>query len=108
MRRVDLTIIIRKWGVNFCLGEDDIAKLLKDSGVAADKDAIKTLLTKLAGKSIPDLVREGRKEFVSMPAGGAPAGVASAAPAEAKKDAPKKEEPKEEEVDVDMGDLFGY
>ena len=103
-----LTIIISKWGVNFSVGEDDVAKLLKDVGVAADKAAIKAMIEKLAGKSIPDLVRSGRTQFASMPAGGGGA-PASSAPATAKKEEPKKEEPKkEEEVDVDMGDLFGY
>lgn len=100
-----LTNYNRKWGVNFCsLAEDDVAKLLKDCGVAADKAALKTMMTKLAGKSIPEMIAEGKKEFASMPSGGAP----SAAPVEEKKAEVKKEEPKEEEVDVDMGDLFGY
>jgi ribosomal protein L12E/L44/L45/RPP1/RPP2 len=63
------------------------------------------MISKVGGKSIPELVAAGRKEFASMPSGGA--GAAVAAPVEAKKEEPKVVE-KEEEVDIDMGDLFGY
>lgn len=88
-----------------------MTKLLKDSGIAADKDALKTLIEKMSGKKTHELVAEGKKQFASMPAGGAaPAGGASAAPAGGASAAPaKKEEKKEEpEEDLDMGDLFGY
>lgn len=88
------------------IGEDDVANLLKTVGVAADKEAIKVMISKVAGKSIPALVAEGRQQFASMPAGGAPA-ASAAAPAEAKKVAAKVEVV-EEEVDLDMGDMFGY
>ena len=87
-----------------------MTKLLKDSGIAADKDAVKTLIEKMSGKKTHELVAEGKKQFASMPAGGAaPAGGASAAPAGGAKAAPAKEEKKAEpEEDLDMGDLFGY
>ena len=91
------------------LGEDDVAKLLKEVGVAADKENLKVMIEKLAGKSIPDLIKAGQSKFASIPSGGA-AAPSSAAPAGAKAEA-KKEEPvkvDEPEVDVDMGDLFGY
>ena len=85
---------------------DDVTKLLKEVGVAADKDSVKLMTEKLAGKSIPELIAEGKKNFASMPAAGAaPAGGAAAAgnaPA-----AKEEEKPVEEEADVDMGDLFG-
>merc|ERR550514_615670 len=82
--------------------EDQVSKLLKDSGVAADKDNLKTLVEKLKGKKIHEMVAEGMGKFASMPSGGgAPA---ASAPVEAKKDEPKEEE----EADLDMGDLFGY
>ena len=90
------------------LGEDDVAKLLKDVGVAADKDNLKVMIEKLKGKEIHELVAAGMTKFASIPSGGA-AAPSGAAPAKA---AAKKEEVKvveaEPEVDVDMGDLFGY
>merc|ERR1719498_285538 len=91
--------------------EDQVSKLLKDSGVAADKDNLKLLCEKLKGKKIHEMVAEGMGKFASMPSGGAGGAPAAAeAPAagktEAKKEEPKKEE--EEEADLDMGDLFGY
>ena len=61
------------------------------------------MIDKVGGKSIPELIAEGKKQFASMPAGGA-AAPASAAGAPA---AAKEEKPVEEEADVDMGDLFG-
>ena len=89
------------------LGEDDVAKLLKDVGVAADKENLKVMIEKLKGKEIHELVAAGMSKFASSPSGGA-AAPSSAAPAKAEA---KKEEVKveaEPEVDVDMGDLFGY
>ena len=89
------------------LGEDDVAKLLKDVGVAADKENLKVMIEKLQGKEIHELVAAGMSKFASIPSGGA-AAPSSAAPAKAEA---KKEEAKveaEPEVDVDMGDLFGY
>jgi large subunit ribosomal protein LP2 len=63
------------------------------------------MIAKVGGKSIPELVAEGRKEFASMPSGGsAPAGDAPVVAAKVE----VKEVEKEEEVDIDMGDLFGY
>ncbi len=90
------------------LGEDDVAKLLKDVGVAADKENLKVMIEKLKGKEIHELVAAGMSKFASIPSGGA-ATSSSAAPAkgEAKKEEVKVVEA-EPEVDVDMGDLFGY
>ena len=90
------------------LGEDDVAKLLKDVGVAADKENLKVMIEKLKGKEIHELVAAGLSKFASIPSGGAAAPSSSAPPAKAEA---KKEEVKveaEPEVDVDMGDLFGY
>ena len=65
------------------------------------------MMSKLEGKSIPDLIKEGSKQLASMPSGGG-GGAAASAPAAggaaAKEEAPAEEEPEE---DVDMGDLFG-
>ena len=65
-------------------------------------------MSKLEGKSIPELIKEGSKDLATMggSGGAAPAGGAGgAAPAEAAaEEKPKEEEPEE---DVDMGDLFG-
>ena len=91
----------------YFIAADQVEKLLKDVGVAADKEALKVMIEKVKGKSIPELIKAGSAKFASMPSGGASAPAASAAPA--KKEAAKKEEekPKEEEADIDMGDLFG-
>ena len=81
--------------------------LLKASGVEADSASLDIMMSKLEGKSIPELIKEGSKQLASMPSGGG-GGAAASAPAAggaaAKEEAPAEEEPEE---DVDMGDLFG-
>ena len=81
--------------------------LLKASGVQVDTGSLDIMMTKLEGKTIPELIKEGSKQLASMPSGGG--GGAAATPAAgggeaAKEAAPVEEEPEE---DVDMGDLFG-
>jgi ribosomal protein L12E/L44/L45/RPP1/RPP2 len=94
--------------IYYFVAEEQITKLMKDSGIAHDKDSLKHVVDNLKGKSMPALVSEGRQKFAAMPsgAGGASAAVAEAPKAEAKVE--KKAEVVEEEVDMDMGDLFGY
>ena len=78
---------------------------MKASGVSVDKDSLDHFFRQIEGKSVTDLVKEGQKKHVSMPAGGAgPA--AAAGGAAATQEAPK-EEKKEEVEEVDMGGLFG-
>ena len=85
----------------------DVTKLLKDAGVEADKDSVKTLISKLDGQNLPELIAAGYDKFAAVgggSGGAAPAGGdagAGEAPAEEKK---KEEEPEEE---VDMGNMFG-
>ena len=83
--------------------------LLKASGVEADSASLDIMMSKLEGKSIPQLIAEGSKQLASMPSGGGGGGGAAAATPAAGGDAPKEEAPVEEEPeeDVDMGDLFG-
>ena len=82
--------------------------LLKASGVEADSASLDIMMSKLEGKTIPELIKEGSTQLASMPSGGG-GGAAAATPAAgggeaAKEAAPVEEEPEE---DVDMGDLFG-
>ena len=101
----------RSTGINLYLtvAADDVAKLLKDTGVQTNKEELDAMIKAVAGKKLHDLVRDGSKRLASVPSGGAVAaapakaagGPAPAAPAK------KEEKPKEEEADVDMGGLFG-
>ena len=102
---------LRSTGFNLYLtvAADDVAKLLKDTGVQTNKEELDAMIKAVAGKKLHDLVRDGSKRLASVPSGGAVAaapakaagGPAPAAPAK------KEEKPKEEEADVDMGGLFG-
>ncbi|CAG4933812.1 60S acidic ribosomal protein P2 [Colias croceus] len=86
----------------------DIEKILSSVGIEADGEKLKKVIAELNGKTIDDLIAEGREKLSSMPAGGAaPAAAAAAAPAAAaeEKKEDKKEAKKEESEsdDEDMG-----
>jgi len=53
------------------LGEADVTKLLKDSGVSADKENLKIMIEKLEGKKIHEIIAEGYGKFAAVSAGGA-------------------------------------
>ncbi|XP_011176745.1 60S acidic ribosomal protein P2 [Zeugodacus cucurbitae] len=85
----------------------DIEKILSSVGIEVDSERLSKVVGELNGKSIEELIAQGREKLSSMPAGGAAAAVAAPAAAEAsgdKKEA-KKEEKKEESEseDDDMG-----
>lgn len=91
------------------LAADDVAKLLKEVGVAADKADLDAMIHAVNGKQLHDLINAGSKKLASVPSGGAarPAGAPVAAAAGATAEKKKEEAKKEEEADVDMGGLFG-
>ncbi|KAK9892724.1 hypothetical protein WA026_021915 [Henosepilachna vigintioctopunctata] len=85
----------------------DIEKILSSVGIESDTDKVKRVLSELNGKSVDELIEQGRSKLASVPAGGAvgaaPA-AASAPAAEEKKEEKKKEEkPESESEDEDMG-----
>uniref|UniRef100_A0A146M636 Large ribosomal subunit protein P2 n=1 Tax=Lygus hesperus TaxID=30085 RepID=A0A146M636_LYGHE len=88
----------------------DIEKILSSVGIEADAEKVKKVISELNGKSIDQVMADGREKLSSMPsAGAAPAaaasGAAPAAAAEEKKEAKKEEKKKEESEseDEDMG-----
>ncbi|KAH0817620.1 hypothetical protein MTP99_006398 [Tenebrio molitor] len=86
----------------------DIEKILSSVGIEVDTEKLKKVLSELNGKSIDDLLTQGREKLATVPAGGgaaAPA-AAEAAPAavEEKKEAKKEEKkPDSDSEDDDMG-----
>ena len=105
------TVLLTGINLYFIVAADDVAKLLKDTGVQTNKEELDAMIKAVSGKKLHDLVRDGSKRLASVPSGGAVAAApakAAGAPAGAPAAATKKEEkPKEEEADVDMGGLFG-
>ncbi|XP_011211973.1 60S acidic ribosomal protein P2 [Bactrocera neohumeralis] len=87
----------------------DIEKILSSVGIEVDSERLTKVVKELNGKSVEELIAQGREKLSSMPAGGAAA--AAAAPAGGAADAggdkkeAKKEEKKEESEseDDDMG-----
>ncbi|XP_050305509.1 60S acidic ribosomal protein P2 [Anthonomus grandis grandis] len=86
----------------------DLEKILGSVGIEADSERLNKVISQLNGKSIDEVIAQGREKLSSMPAGGAaPAAAAAggAAPAAEEKKEAKKEEKKEESEseDDDMG-----
>ncbi|CAH1967954.1 unnamed protein product [Acanthoscelides obtectus] len=88
----------------------DIEKILGSVGVEADGERLKKVISELNGKSIDDLIAQGREKLCSMPVGGAApaaavgaAAAAAPAAAEEKKEAKKEEKKEDSESDDDMG-----
>ncbi|XP_017872940.1 PREDICTED: 60S acidic ribosomal protein P2 [Drosophila arizonae] len=88
----------------------DLEKILSSVGIEADAERLTRVIKELKGKSIDDLIKEGREKLSSMPVGGscaaaAPAAGAPTAAAGGDKKEAKKEEKKEdsESEDDDMG-----
>merc|ERR1712221_34747 len=87
-------------GGNETPSANDLKNILESSGVGYDAERADTVVSKLAGKTVAELIEEGSKKMASMPAGGAGAAAGGDAP-EAEKKKEKKEE--SEESDDDMG-----
>ena len=75
-------------------GQNDIEKILSSVGIETDGEKLKKVISELDGKSIDDIIAQGREKLSSMPVGGGGAASAAAAPAGAA--APAAEEKKEE------------
>ncbi|XP_023952119.1 60S acidic ribosomal protein P2 [Bicyclus anynana] len=87
----------------------DLEKILSSVGIEADSDKLKKVIDELKGKSVEDLIAQGREKLSSMPAGGAAPAAAAAAPAAAAAEEKKEEkETKKEESESDDEDMgFG-
>ncbi|XP_057340724.1 60S acidic ribosomal protein P2 [Microplitis mediator] len=90
--------------------QNDIEKILSSVGIEADAEKLKKVITSLEGKSIEDLIAEGRTKLSSMPVGGgvaaaaaAPGAAAAAPAAEEKKEDKKAAKEDSESEDDDMG-----
>ncbi|XP_066596809.1 large ribosomal subunit protein P2 isoform X1 [Prorops nasuta] len=89
--------------------QNEIEKILSSVGIEADAEKLKKVISELNGKSIDDVIAQGREKLSSMPVGGAaPAAAAAAAPAGAPAAEEKKEDKKaakeeSESEDDDMG-----
>jgi len=80
----------------------DVEKVLKDSGVSADKEKIEKLIAAMEGKKYHEMVEGGLAKINKMGAAAGPVAAAGAGGAKA-----VVEEKKEEAEEVDMGGLFG-
>lgn len=59
----------------------DLEKILSSVGVEVDSARVTKIINELKGKSIEELIKQGREKLSSMPVGG---GAAAAAPAAGK------------------------
>ena len=86
--------------------KEKITAILSSVGITADEKALDSILEKLSGKDIAELIKEGSSKLAVVGGGGAAAPAAGGAATEE-----KKEEKKEEEEVVELAggfdDLFG-
>lgn len=61
----------------------DLEKILSSVGIDVDSARLSQVVAQLKGKSIDDLIKEGREKLSSLPVGGGAAVAAAAAPAAA-------------------------
>ncbi|CAH2051550.1 unnamed protein product, partial [Iphiclides podalirius] len=87
----------------------DVEKILSSVGIEADSEKLKRVIAELNGKSVDELIAQGREKLSSMPAGGAaPAAGAVAAAAPAQEEKKEEKETKKEESESDDEDMgFG-
>ncbi|CAG9804317.1 unnamed protein product [Chironomus riparius] len=94
-------------GGNAAPSNADLQKILSSVGIEVDDERLNKVINELKGKSVEELIAQGREKLSSMPSGGG-AAVASAptagapAAAEEKKEE-KKKESESEASDDDMG-----
>merc|ERR1719420_2898954 len=91
----------------------DVKKILEAGGIEIDEADLKTVITQMDGKNIPELIAAGMGKLEKLGGGvggggggggGAAAAAGGAGGAEEKKEEKKVEEEEEEEMDFD---LFG-
>merc|ERR1711929_15464 len=92
-------------GGNEAPSASDLKAIIESVGVGFDDEQASTVVGKLAGKSIEELIAAGAAQMSSMPAGGAVAagGAAAGGGAAAVEDAPKEEAKKESDDDMGFG-----
>lgn len=93
-------------GGNASPSNADIEKILSSVGVEVDAARVTKVIGELKGKSIEELIAQGREKLSSMPTGGGAPAAAAATAATPVAESKKKEEKKvesEEEEDDDMG-----
>ncbi|EZA58716.1 hypothetical protein DMN91_008820 [Ooceraea biroi] len=89
--------------------QNDIEKILSSVGIETDAEKLKKVISELNGKSIDELIAQGKEKLSSMPVGGAAAAAAAApasgaaAPVEEKKEEKKPAKEESESEDDDMG-----
>nr|AAX62406.1 ribosomal protein P2 isoform B [Lysiphlebus testaceipes] len=96
-------------GGNASPAKGDLEKILSSVGIEVDGEKLQKVIADLNGKSIEELIAQGREKLSSMPVGGggaAPvaAATSAAAPAaEEKKENKKEAKAESESEDDDMG-----
>lgn len=89
----------------------DLEKILNSVGIEVDNEKLNIVISQLKGKSIEELIAQGKEKLASMPVGGGAVAVAApgaAAPAAAKEEAKESKKAAKEESDVSDDDMgFG-
>ncbi|KAI9275475.1 60s acidic ribosomal protein-domain-containing protein [Phascolomyces articulosus] len=82
----------------------DVKSVLGSVGVEVEADRLESLIKALEGKTVDEVLAEGKEKLASVPTGGAvAAGGAAAGGAAAEEAAEEAKEEEKEESDEDMG-----
>ncbi|XP_050673766.1 60S acidic ribosomal protein P2-like [Leptidea sinapis] len=81
----------------------DIEKIISSVGIEADSEKLKKVISELNGKSVEELMAEGREKLSPMPAGDAAAPAAAAAEDKKEEKEAKKEESESDDEDMGFG-----
>jgi large subunit ribosomal protein LP2 len=100
--------LLLQLGGNSQPAKDDVTKALGAVGVEVDAERLDKMFADLEGKSIKELIEEGKGALATFGGGGGGGGGGGAAAGAAAEEAPKEEEKEEEEMDLGGGmDMFG-
>ncbi|KAI9499564.1 60S acidic ribosomal protein P2 [Zychaea mexicana] len=92
-------------GGNAAPTAEDIKSVLGSVGVEVEADRVSSLIKALEGKTVQEVIEEGKEKLASVPTGGAAAagGAAAGGAGAAEEAAEEAKEEEKEESDEDMG-----
>eukprot|EP00055_Hartaetosiga_balthica_P005072 m.14338 g.14338 ORF g.14338 m.14338 type:complete len:111 (-) comp4287_c0_seq1:170-502(-) len=89
---------------------DDLKKIMSSVGVSVDDEALNSVISQLAEKTLAEVIAEGQEKLASVPSGGAVVNTGNAAATtsddKAEEAAPEPEEEEESDDDMDGFSLF--
>lgn len=107
MRHLAIYLLLQLGG-NAEPSKEDVTKAMNAAGIEVDTATLDRLYSDIDGKSIADLMEEGKEQLAKFGSGGGGGGGGGGgAGGAAEAEAEKEEEPEEEEMAAPAMDMFG-